>query len=111
MFGHVAKVAMCTIILPEFRRVRVSDFSDNFCELRAADAQDAFIAMRKRPASQEDRSAGGVFQRQRFEKFAYQCDFGDFFGGCGYRLARLYEPAHELSACALHPHRLATWAP
>src|ERR1700730_18164641 len=96
MFGDVANVTMGAITPPQFGGVGLSDFGNNFRELRAADAQDTFIAMRERPACDENRGAGSIFQRKRFEKFAYKCDLGSFFGGCCYGFARPYEPAHEV---------------
>ena len=96
MLGHVAEVAMCAITFPEVGGVGTGDFGDHFRELRPAYAQDAFIEMRKRAATQENRRADGIFERQRFKKFAYKSDFGSFFGGCGYGFARLHEPAHGL---------------
>jgi hypothetical protein len=56
--------------------------------------EDAFIAVRKGTASQENRGAGCVFERQRFQEFAYKNDLRGFFGGCGDSFARLHETAH-----------------
>ena len=61
MFGHVAEIAVCAITFSEVGGVGVSDFGDNFRELRPADAQDAFIAVWKRQSSQENGGADSVF--------------------------------------------------
>jgi hypothetical protein len=111
MFGHNAEVTVCAITFSEIGRVGASNFSYYFCELRAAYAEDPFIATWKGAARQENRCAGGIFERQRFQEFAYKCDLRGFFGGCGNSFAGLNETVHKLRAGALHAHRLATWTP
>jgi len=103
---------MCAIAFSEIRGVGTRYFDDNFRQLRTAYAEDTFIAMWKWPASQENRGDGSVFQRQRFEKFADKCDLRGLFLVVAATASHVSTNRRmNLSACALHPHRLATWAP